>query len=405
MVSMALAMSLCRADVPQVRPTVDSTRVEQVVSGKDSAALLLSGAQKQRMEVDFKSYIRTNVDSINSRVEAVSKNTTPKKLVGFEIDSLNFIFALLAFVVSAVGVYYDRRGYKESKRTADNVTRVTSDVQQAQFNDLVRHLYRNLICTLALSRRLLEKEGHTEYPSEEHLLKLKVLPEDVLHLEMYNDNKEVYSQMHELKLLLRNYDIEIDTAMMHLKNKEIPQEVLRNDLDTLTFKPMYLVRRILEVVNYMKKNGFLYELAFSYRNIALIMTCEHFKKLAENQKELEKGEYVSFEALREEKKVERPYAGMKRSLVPLLEEKNKAVLSDEEIMERINSNQSPEKKKPRLFWRDLIVEADKGKTCADLKAYRASVEADNYKFEQNVWYAISVDVTIETPKIHMIPLV
>lgn len=41
--------------------------------------------------------------------------------------------------------------------------------------------------------------------------------------------------MHEMKLLMRNYDMEIDIALIHLKNKDIGMDVIVNDLDTLFF--------------------------------------------------------------------------------------------------------------------------------------------------------------------------
>lgn len=90
--------------------------------------------------------------------------------------------------------------------------------------------------------------------------------------------------MHELKLLLRNYDIEIDTAMMHLKDGLISVDVLRNDLDTLTFKPLYLTNKILGITELMIKLKGGNRNLKPFRNAASVITKEHVSKLNENEK-------------------------------------------------------------------------------------------------------------------------
>ena len=51
--------------------------------------------------------------------------------------------------------------------------------------------------------------------------------------------------MHNLYLNLRNYNYEIDTALMHFKDKSISLETKQRDLKTLLLKPSFLTKRIL----------------------------------------------------------------------------------------------------------------------------------------------------------------
>lgn len=170
-----------------------------------------------------------------------------------------------------------------TRRTADNVIRVSPEIQDKQFGDLIRHLYRNLVCTVAMGRKLMADKEHVVYPSEEHLNKLKLMPEDVIHLDIYNHDAQMYNAMHEMKLLMRNYDMEIDIALMHMKNKDIGMDVIVNDLDTLFFKPLYLISRIMEVSLLMYHPEFDAELEKCYRELEKVNLSENRKKVLDDR--------------------------------------------------------------------------------------------------------------------------
>lgn len=338
--------------------------------------------------------ISVSVDSIKNGVMLVSKNTDGPELFNCNIDWFNFIFAFAAFVVACFSAVYDFRGFRESKRTADNVTRVSLDVQIAQFNDLIRHLYRNQICSMAFGRILLETGRHTGYPSEEHLLKLKVLPEDVLHLERYNQDNKIYKKMHELKLLLRNYDIEIDTAMMHMKDRKIKDiSVLRNDLDTLFFKPLFLIRKILLITEDMKhiKSSGLFDVDV-FRNAAAIMVGAHVSNLNEHLGQFKDGNYESLNFVNAESKIAFPYDGLRRSLSMLLSHQH-VVLDIADIFGRGSD--------ACFKYDDLVAKMAKGHSRV-LGQYKECFAVDGYDFNADILTMIAVDVAIEVTKIHMI---
>ena len=107
----------------------------------------------------------------------------------------------------------------------------------------MRHLYRNLVVTFTLKRKLedIEFKG---YPSEEHLMKLKI-PMENIHLESFYGNGKKYEIMHNLYLNLRNYNVEIDAVCKHLKDAIISKEIKNRDINTLIFKCSFLTERIM----------------------------------------------------------------------------------------------------------------------------------------------------------------
>ena len=290
----------------------------------------ISDSVIQRMDV-----ITTKVDSLHAQM----KSDAEKDWLWWDIDASNMWVAFLGLAVGIIGTWYGYRGFKESKRTADNVMRASLNVLEGQFNDLIRHLYRNLVCTLAFSQKTLEsvpngaeedKKKISQYPSEEHLLKLKILSEDALRLEKYNNDPDIYQKMHELKLLFRNYDVEIDTTLMHLKNRNMKLSEVKNDLDTLVYKPLHLINKIREITDEMKKSiGKEDQNANTNfdasENAALIMTREHVSKLNDwEKKKAPFGKYIDLarmvppfikETEREENEspISKPYDGLRRS--------------------------------------------------------------------------------------------
>lgn len=235
--------------------------------------------------LDADSVSRT-INVIRDTLTKIAENTTPQKvMIDTDVDVGNFFIAFISLVVSIISAWFGFLAYHFSKKTADNVVRMTADNQIAQFDDLTRHLYRNLVCTLAMKQILEQTKNHTSYPSEEHFLKLRMLPEDVIHLEKYNNDKAVYMKMHELKLLLRNYDTEIDVYLEHFKNPEIEHAMLIKDIDSLSFKPFYLISHILDIKKIItSRQRQHHRNCNQINNALLVIISEHFNKLAENLK-------------------------------------------------------------------------------------------------------------------------
>lgn len=169
-----------------------------------------------------------------------------------EYDWITLAIAILALITSFVAMIYARKTFKSQDRTEKhtlatqgNTQRISLESQKGLLIDLVRHLYRNLVVTYAIKTKLKHWGYGKYYPSEEHLLKLKV-PVENLHLDAFYDNKDNYKTINNLYLLLRNYNVEIDVALNHFPQREIDASIKEHDLDTLMFKPGYLVEKIME---------------------------------------------------------------------------------------------------------------------------------------------------------------
>lgn len=183
---------------------------------------------------------------ISTQTRVTAENTT----FGM-IDTWTFIFALLGAVIGIASLWYTYKTYQSQKETANNTRLLTLDAQRDLFMDLVRHLYRNLVVTYAIKTKL--NDCHfKKYPSEIHLLKLKVPVEDI-HLEVFSDDNKNYTYMNNLCLLFRNYNMEIDVAIKHFCNKEMDNEIKENDISTLIIKPGLISYRILDALVHVDK--------------------------------------------------------------------------------------------------------------------------------------------------------
>lgn len=371
----------------------------------------------QRMDV-----ITAKVKAVHAQMESDSE----KNWFGCDIDLSNMwvaflglVIGIIALAVGIIGTWYGYRGFKESKRTADNVMRASLNVLEGQFNDLIRHLYRNLVCTLAFSQKTLEsvpngaeedKKKISQYPSEEHLLKLKILSEDALRLEKYNNDPDIYQKMHELKLLFRNYDVEIDTTLMHLKNRNMKLSEVKNDLDTLVYKPLHLIEAIRSITGKImaqKNGGKDYDAS---RNAASIMTREHISKVDDWTKTRGGlGAYTDLakivppfieekgEREKEEKPIPKPYDGLRRSRNRLFDNAKVTTLSYEHD---IFTSEDKAKDKDKDYQNQI------DKICGIIHEtgdFKNNI-LKQYDFKKYFLTMLSIDVTIELEKIHMIDI-
>ncbi|MFI3264521.1 MAG: hypothetical protein SNG38_04415 [Rikenellaceae bacterium] len=180
-------------------------------------------------------------DVLNKIVEqthSVVDNTTPN----FWWDDVSFIaFASLLFTV--VGLYSI---FHESRRE-----KIDKDCQQHIFIDMLRHFYRNKICSITMMLKYKEAMMATPrrfcYPSDEHYLKLMVLPDD-LHLERFYKEKKRFDLLHNLHLLMRNYNIEIETSLLHIKQTDVDQVTKYRDFNTLNMKSGLITLKIVETM-------------------------------------------------------------------------------------------------------------------------------------------------------------
>ncbi len=190
------------------------------------------------------------IEGIATNTDITAKNTCQTPLEKTDIDELINIILSLVAAVGTLFTFYAIR--KESKQQEIN-----KEFQRKIISDLIRHFYRNKIVINAIAivykTNIKNKKNETEedqecfdsiYASEEHLLKLKVLPED-LRFEKFNTTPQYYDLLHQLEIKFRNFNIEVETALLHSKNRNIPSVTKLRDLETLDFKMQYFVLQLL----------------------------------------------------------------------------------------------------------------------------------------------------------------
>ena len=236
-------------------------------------------AVKARNAITHESELSPSEYSILSGIE----NNTDSK---FLLDSWN-LYGIFALIFTIWGLYFAWKQYnsqKETEKHTENSERQTKNapisVQKSKLEALPRHFYRNLVCTEAIIFNHLQPSNgisaaRKAYPSESNLLKLQTLPDDIfLPIDI---DEESYRIMHELRLLFRNYNTEINVAAEHLSRRHLTDESLVQDFDNLLFKPLSLTKRTFEYEEILCKIN-QKELT---TKAAYTIIDEHFKKFKE----------------------------------------------------------------------------------------------------------------------------
>lgn len=198
------------------------------------------------------------VSAIRDDINRIADNTSflPTSWNFMDDSFMSFSIAILSFLIAAFSLWYTKKTVVSITREAEQ-DRVAEECQYKLFLDLIRHLYRNKVCVMAIKQKLeAEKKeaganNYLSYPSEEHLRKLCVLPEDI-HLELYNRNSRVYDELHHIAFLLRNYNVEIEVATGHLCDEKMDYETKARDLNTIGgVKPGLITRQIVRVMDHI----------------------------------------------------------------------------------------------------------------------------------------------------------
>ena len=164
-------------------------------------------------------------------------------MVSFFWNDFNF-YGIVATVLALFSLWYTFRAYRSQSLTESNTRNVSIEDQKSRFEDLARHEYRNLVVVLSTAVKYFSKANQSggqrlEYPSESHILKLQAAPEDFV----LDIGPQIAAIASEMRLLLRNYNIEIGVAHDHLLRRTINSGVIEADYDNLIFKPLFLVSK------------------------------------------------------------------------------------------------------------------------------------------------------------------
>lgn len=189
-------------------------------------------------------------------------------------------------LIAIIGLVFGFFTFWYQQKTERHTKNVSISSQLGVLKDLPRHFYRNLVCTVAMLFKYKHKDNMNSdnsfksYPSEANMLKLQTLPEEFI-LSIDTSDDKVYDEMHEQKLLLKNYNLEVGVASNHFARKAIKGSSLKNDFDSLLFKPIYLISRLCNLHIMLKGKGWFTPKSTpeNYVNEALCtFAMEHFAK-------------------------------------------------------------------------------------------------------------------------------
>ena len=144
-------------------------------------------------------------------------------------------FALIVAILSAIfagySMYYAKKTLASQKQTECNTYRLEPEVQKDLLIEMCRHLYRNMICSYTIGEKM-RLSQYLVYPSEEHLVKMKVNLEDI-HDELFYKQEDEFFMISKLYVLLRNYNAELDIICDHFRDSKLDTETKRRDIKTL----------------------------------------------------------------------------------------------------------------------------------------------------------------------------
>lgn len=285
-VFLCLFLSLTNLGFAQPESTVKDTTNQQILKELQIIRDLQQKSSKRRDKAVKDKQLRDSIQHIKNGADLTTDYGVMAKIEDNTRqnpwkDGWNF-YGWIAFAIALFSLGVAAFTLWAQKKTEEHTTNAPLEVQQWKLRDLPRHFYRNLVCTCAIILKFRaegEEKKRKNYPSESNLRKLQTLPDDIV-LPIDVDKKKdaehnAYKYMHELRLLLRNYNIEVEVASVHLTKKTISDESLKQDFDNLLFKPIQLTKSTFDFEKALSKSG---EKNLAVRTIYSVLN-EHFKKL------------------------------------------------------------------------------------------------------------------------------
>ncbi len=241
----AVAVILCMTftasgQQPEPALTADTlpSRTISTLSQQPEPALSADSLQSQPIEQVAIHKLNTIAQDLSDTKENTNPWLTPETWK--TIAGISLYVAIVGLFISFLSGIISFFNYKEQKDTQRNTERLTLKEQQDILIDLVRHLYRNLVVTRTIETKMRALKFQA-YPSEEHLVKLRI-PLEKIKLDSFLSTN--FTALSNLYLLFRNYNEEILIIKDHFKDQTLNQETKERDLETLTFKCGFLASKI-----------------------------------------------------------------------------------------------------------------------------------------------------------------
>lgn len=161
--------------------------------------------------------------------------------------ALALFVAVLSAIFAGYSMCYAKRTLTSQRQTECNTYRLEPEVQKDLLIEMCRHLYRNMVCSYTIGEKM-RLSKYLVYPSEEHLVKMKVNLEDI-HDELFYKQEDEFFMISKLYVLLRNYNAELDIICEHFRDAKLDIATKRRDITTLLVKCGLLTSKILDFID------------------------------------------------------------------------------------------------------------------------------------------------------------
>lgn len=189
----------------------------------------------------------------------------------------------VAVGVACLSLFYACVTFNSQRNTEKNTMKITPESQKEILEDYCRHFYRNLVIICAIENKLNERFNRF-YPSEEHLLKLKVDLDD-LHPAAFYNHHDRYRAIQELLVKMRNFNTEVEVAKSHLCDRKVDHDTKKRDFATLKFKMSFLSEKTYETLcKLWPKDD--WNMLQSIKKVVLSQADKDVEKYPDNVKEL-----------------------------------------------------------------------------------------------------------------------
>ncbi len=172
-------------------------------------------------------------DSIVSLLHTLIENTAPDPTprLGIQMYQWNFWIPIIALIAGLIGTYYGWKGYFFSKKTAENVARLSPDAQYALCRNFAVQLYKNIVRIMVLKYKL--KHNKDSITQNEiialHLPKF----EDVFFVDAYYKDAKIFMAMQKMKEDMQTYFDQIDNFGKTHSEEDL-QKLLNQTINLLT---------------------------------------------------------------------------------------------------------------------------------------------------------------------------
>lgn len=183
-------------------------------------------------------FVSSHQDLTGGNQDSVLKYCWDNKGLRYFRGKSDWIAISIAFISMVYAVFT----WQSQRVTQRNTQGITPEVQKGILIDYGRHYYRNVIALGAVMHRM--HEDIDRYPSEDHILKLQT-DDRSIYPEAFDHDEKACSSLHKFKLNIRNGNIEIKTALEHLKTKKLPAEYKTLDLNKLMSRMDYIMQQAI----------------------------------------------------------------------------------------------------------------------------------------------------------------